>query len=75
MGLQEKARFKMIKANILVNFVKKVFVDLHLDYPGNLEEIKDTKKNQKHTGGFITKSATAGSFLQRGGEKTRTAVL
>ena len=46
MAVQDKARFKMFKANILVAFVKKVFVDLHLDFPGNLEEIKDTKKTK-----------------------------
>ena len=36
----------MYKANILVDFVKKVFVDLHLEYPGKLEEVKDTKKTR-----------------------------
>ena len=36
----------MFKAKFLVDFVKKVFVDLHLDYPGNLEEVKDTKKTR-----------------------------
>ena len=46
MELQDKARFKMFKANILVDFVKRVFIDLHLDYPGNLEDIKDTKKTR-----------------------------
>ena len=47
MAVQDKARFKMFQANILVEFVKRVFVDLHLDYPGNLEEkIKDTKKTR-----------------------------
>ena len=46
MALMDKAHFKIFKANILVDFVKRVFVDLHLDYPGNLEEIKDTKKTR-----------------------------
>lgn len=30
---QNEARLKMFKANILVDFMRKVFVDLHLDYP------------------------------------------
>ena len=46
LAVQDIARFKMFKANILVDFVKRVFVDLHLDYPGNLEEMKDTKKTK-----------------------------
>ncbi len=46
MAVQDRARFKMFKANILVDLVKKVYVDLHLDYPGNLEERKDTKKTR-----------------------------
>lgn len=46
MAQQTEARLKMYKANILVDFVKKVFVDLHLEYPGNLEEVKDTQAAQ-----------------------------
>lgn len=37
---QDNARFKMFHANILVDFVKKVFTELRLKYPGNLEEAK-----------------------------------
>lgn len=43
---QNNARMKMFKANILVDLVKKVFADLHLHYPGNLEEVKETKKTR-----------------------------
>lgn len=43
---QNEGRMKMYKANILADFVKKVFVDLHLEYPGKLEEVKDTKKTR-----------------------------
>lgn len=46
MAQQTEARLKMYKANILVDFVKKVFVDLHLEYPGNLEEVKETQAAQ-----------------------------
>lgn len=44
MKKQNDARVKMYKANILVGFVQKLFVDLQLDYPGQLDGVKVTKK-------------------------------
>ena len=41
---QDEARFKMHHANILSEFVEKIFVELWLNYPGNLDEVKDTIK-------------------------------
>ena len=46
MTQQNEARVKMYKANILVDFVKKVFVDLRLEYPGKLDEANDIKKTR-----------------------------
>ena len=42
----DKAPFKLFKVKTLVDLVNKAFVNLHLDYPGNLEGIKDTKKTR-----------------------------
>lgn len=63
MKRNDEARFILFKANILVDLVKKVFVDLHLDYPGSLEEVKDTKKRGTH--GPITRPATTRDFTRR----------
>ena len=47
MEKQDNARFKMFHANILVDFVKKVFGELGLKHPGNLEEAKtETSKTR-----------------------------
>lgn len=42
----DEGRLKLFRANILVDLVKKVFVDLKLDFPGKLDEVKDTKKTK-----------------------------
>lgn len=44
---QDNARFKMFHANILVDFIKKVFGELGLKSPGNLEDPKtETSKTR-----------------------------
>ena len=43
---QVEARLKLFRANTLVDLVEKVFMDLKLDYPGKLDEVKDTKKTK-----------------------------
>lgn len=70
MRRQDNARFKTFHANTLVDFDKKIFVELGLDYPGNLEEVKDSKKNKVCAGGPITKPATARSLFWWGEWKT-----
>lgn len=48
MGKQYNARSKMFYANTLVDFIKKVFLELRLNYPCNMEEVKDTKKKTRY---------------------------
>lgn len=42
-AVQHKSKFKIFQAKKLVNFIKIIFIKLGLNYPSNLEKIKNTK--------------------------------
>lgn len=69
MEIQDKARFKIFKTNIRWP-CEQVFFDLHLmDYPGNLEEVKGTKKTNIAQAALSLNERQQEVFSGRKGEK------
>lgn len=48
MARQDKGHFRMFKAKILFDLVKKVFGNLNLDHSGSLDEISISRKPETH---------------------------
>ena len=59
----------MYKATILVDFVKKAFADLHLEYPGELEDVKDTKTTRYAQAAQSLNQRQLEAFFKEDGEK------
>lgn len=66
---RDEARLRDCRANTLIDLVKKVFIDLKLNYPGNLDGVEDTKKTRLIKAALSLNQQQLESFFKENGKK------